>query len=111
MRLVVVALALYCAPAVAEDLYVFVRPGCEPCRKLKAAIEDDSTLVAGYTVRIVETQDEPALAKKYRVKSVPTLVILDDSEKELRRTTGYTSEANLRAWLDKQQQRRRKWLR
>lgn len=73
-------------------------------------MESNPQLTAGYTVYMIDTQADPEFAKRYKVRSVPTLVVLGDKQKELRRTTGYTTESSLREWLDKQH-RRRSWRR
>lgn len=96
--------------ATGEDLYIFTRQGCGPCDSLKAAIKANPQLTAGYDVYMIDAKDDPELAERYRVRSVPTLVILGEGKREVRRTTGFTSEASLRAWLDRQQ-RRRLWRR
>lgn len=109
MRLFVVALALACSQAAADDLYVFWRPGCDACERLKAAMVSDRSIAAGYDVYVIDAAADRELAGRYRVKSVPTLVVLDEQKRELRRMTGYTNEASLRAWLDKK--RSRPWRR
>lgn len=96
--------------ATGEDLYIFARAGCGPCDSLKRALAASPDITGGYTVYMIDTKADPELAQKYRVKSVPTLVILGENKRELRRTTGFTSESSLRSWLDRQQ-RRRTWRR
>jgi thioredoxin-related protein len=90
-----------------EDLFIFTREGCSPCASLKRALASNPSLTSGFTVYMIDTKADPELAKKHRVKSVPTLVVLGESGKEIKRTTGYSSEPSLRAWLDDKQARRR----
>lgn len=86
--------------ATGEDLYIFTRQGCGPCDSLKRALAASPDITGGYTAHLIDTKADPELAQKYRVKSVPTLIVLGENKRELRRTTGFTSEASLRAWLD-----------
>lgn len=95
------------ASAVADDLLVFTRKGCGPCDQAKAAIEADRSITIGYTLRMVDTGDEPAEARRYGVRSVPTFVVVRDG-REVRRTTGFSSADKLRAWLDQKGRRRRR---
>jgi thioredoxin-like negative regulator of GroEL len=89
-------------------LYIFTRSGCSPCDALKAALVRNPSITAGYTLHLIDTKESPELSARYAVKSVPTLVVLGAGKKELRRKSGYTSEASLQAWLDWNQQKRRR---
>lgn len=92
------------SPGISEDLFIFTREGCGPCESLKRALAANPGLTSGYTLYMVDTKADPQLSGRYRVKSVPTLVVMDKG-KELRRTTGFTNEQSLRAWLDRKTRR------
>lgn len=101
----IVAAASIQATAMAEDLYVFWRSRCSACDRLKAVLDSDRSVASGYDVYMIDTESDQKLAAKYRVRSVPTLVVLGDRQQELRRTTGFTNKEDLRAWLDKKRSR------
>lgn len=98
MRALVFLLALACAQAAADDLYVFWRRGCSPCEKLKAALLADPSITAGYTVHLIDTQKYPELASKHKVSGVPVLAILRDG-KELKRRVGFADAKELTDWM------------
>jgi thioredoxin-like negative regulator of GroEL len=107
MRFLVVLLALACADAAADDLYVFWRPGCSPCERLKAAMASDPTLTAGYDVYLVNTKEHPGLASRHRVSGVPVLILMRDG-KELKRRVGFAGPDELRDWVRVETRRFRK---
>lgn len=92
-------LTLLVAAAKADDLYVFTRPGCAPCDKLKAALDANPQLLVGFDVFRVNTAERPDIAKRWSVSAVPVCVIVRDG-KELRRRLGFTNVVDLRDFLD-----------
>lgn len=98
MRALVVLLALACAEAAADDLYVFWRPGCSPCEKLKAALIADPSIAVGYTVHLIDTKKHPDMAAKHKVTGVPVVAILRDG-KELKRRVGFADAKELKDWM------------
>ena len=92
-------LMLFFAAARADELYVFTRPGCAPCEKLKAALEANPQLVVGFDVFKINTAQRPDIAKRWAVTAVPVCVIVRDG-KQLRRRLGFTNVVDLRDWLD-----------
>lgn len=107
MRSLVAFFALACAQAAADDLYVFWRPGCSPCEKLKAALIADPSIAAGYTVHMIDTRKHPELAAKHKVSGVPVLAILRDG-KELKRRVGFADARELTDWMIVETRRFRK---
>lgn len=56
-----------------KSLTVFTSPSCAPCAAVKPLLSELSI-----PVRIVDVMERPQLAALYRVRSVPTFVLLDD---------------------------------
>jgi thioredoxin-like negative regulator of GroEL len=50
-------------------------------------------------VEEVNIDDNVFMSVEYNVKSIPTLVLLDDSGKEIKRHTGVLKETELLSWL------------
>lgn len=107
MRSLVAALALVCTQAAADDLYVFWRPGCSPCERLKETLVSDKSITAGYTVHLIDTQKHPAMAARHKVTGVPVLAILRDG-KELKRRVGFADAKELQDWMVVETRRLRK---
>ncbi|HSR72535.1 MAG TPA: thioredoxin [Kiloniellales bacterium] len=78
----------------------FAAVWCHPCRIQAPVIESLAAESAGrYAVYTLDVDRAPAIARRYGVRSVPTLIVFRDGE-ERQRLTGYQSAATLRAALD-----------
>jgi thiol-disulfide isomerase/thioredoxin len=72
---------------------------CGPCRQMRPAIE--LLVRKNYPVKEVDIDENPDLAKRYQVESVPTFIVVDSQGKTLARTEGYQPAADLaRLYLD-----------
>jgi thioredoxin 1 len=58
---------------------------CGPCRTLAPIMESISDKIEYEKIDVDQNQD---LSVKYNVRSIPTLVLVDDAGNELRRLTG-----------------------
>lgn len=73
----------------------FWAPWCGPCRILSPLVEELATDRAGkVTVAKVNVDDNPELASRYRVMSIPS-VIRFDGGKETHRVVGAVSKPEL----------------
>ena len=74
---------------------------CGPCRMLAPVVaEIAGERAATLKVGKVNVDEEPDLANKFRVASIPMLVLVKDG-KIAKQTVGYMTKAKLEAWLDK----------
>lgn len=102
MRHFLAILLLLIAPATrGDDLFIFTRPGCSPCQRLKETLESDQSLTEGFTVYMIDTSQTPGLAAKRGVKAVPVLVV-ERAGREVARKVGYENAVALRQWLQEQ---------
>jgi thioredoxin 2 len=73
---------------------------CGPCRMVSPALE---RLAAAYAGRIklvkVDVDRAPGLSRRFEVRSVPTLMVLDKG-RVVARQAGAAPETALRRWLD-----------
>ena len=88
-------LAGFSSTASAEVLE-FWSAQCPPCRLLAPTIVQLQQ--AGYAVRPVDVAREPALASRYRVTHVPTLIVVENGQ-EKGRLVGARPYAELVAWF------------
>lgn len=60
---------------------------CAPCRMLSPVVDEVADEIDGVKVGKVNVDDETALAAKFNVMSIPTLVVIKDGQ-EVNRSTG-----------------------
>ena len=70
---------------------------CGPCR-MQAPILDEFESEMGTLVKVgkVDVDEEPTLARKYKVLSIPTIVVFRDGV-EINRTVGVTDKDGLKS--------------
>lgn len=81
----------------------FTATWCPPCKKMKAETWVDESVEswvdANAIVTPVDTDEQPALASQYRVRGIPTTVVIL-GDKEIGRTSGYLPPEQFLDWLD-----------
>lgn len=70
---------------------------CGPCMRQAPIVEELAD--EGYAVGKIDVDQEPALAQKYGIMSIPTLLIFKDG-KEVNRVVGLTNKETLKGMLD-----------
>ena len=81
-------------------VYKFYAEWCQPCKMLSKVIEDAKDKIDP-SVELIEfdIDAEMMTAVNYNVRGVPTMVIVDDAGKEIKRQTGYMNEEKLLDFL------------
>lgn len=78
----------------------FWAPWCGPCKLVGPIIDELHTEYGGKAViGKVNVDDNPETAFKYKVRSIPTIVILKNGE-EVKRHVGVTTKAKLTSMID-----------
>ncbi len=73
----------------------FWAPWCGPCKMIAPVIEEIADEKAGSAkVGKLNVDDNPAVAAKFRVQAIPTILIFKGGEK-VEQITGLTSKADL----------------
>lgn len=72
---------------------------CGPCKQMDPVLKQLSEDLAGEaTIAKVNVDENPALARKYGVQSIPTFLVLQNGN-EVRRKSGVASKSALQALL------------
>ncbi len=74
----------------------FTASWCAPCKALASILEEVKT---DLPIEVVDIDQNKELAIQYRVRSVPTLVLVDEN-KELKRMTGVQAKNLVESWLN-----------
>lgn len=70
----------------------FWAPWCGPCQALAPTIDEIAQERSGVKVGKVNVDNEPELARQYRIMSIPTLMVFRDGEAARREVGGRSKE-------------------
>ena len=73
---------------------------CMPCKMLAPVIEEIAAEADGYNVGKVDVDQEPELAQKYRIMSIPSILVFKNG-KVAASTVGVQPKAALKELLNK----------
>lgn len=65
---------------------------CGPCRMLSPIIDDIAREAKGFKVAKINVDEEQELAEKFKIMSIPTLIVIKDGE-IVNKSTGVISKA------------------
>jgi thioredoxin 1 len=71
---------------------------CQPCKALTRIMEDAADQI---TIQVdkIDIDENMELAKQYGIRGVPTMVLVDEEGKEIKRQSGVMMEAQLLEFL------------
>lgn len=77
----------------------FTAPWCGPCKAMSVYWDD---VVSEFDVEVEEIniEEDTDTTQRYNVKSVPTMIILDDEGVAVSNKTGALSESQLKDWFN-----------
>ena len=74
----------------------FTASWCGPCKGLATTL---SGIETSLPIEVVDIDEKSDIAREFGIRSVPTLVMLDENT-EIKRVTGALPKAQLEAWLN-----------
>lgn len=75
----------------------FTASWCSPCKMLAKVLEDVET---DKEIQVLDIDEEQELAKLFNIRSVPTLVMIDEEKKEVKRLNGLQSQQQVEEWIN-----------
>ena len=75
----------------------FTASWCEPCKALSKTIDRIDTEVP---IQVIDIDDQPELAQHFNIRSVPTLVKIDQDKKEVERLVGMQNQSPLDKFIN-----------
>lgn len=78
----------------------FYADWCAPCKSLSPIIDKITEEEKIEITKINIEDDTDDLSGKYKVRGIPTVILLDDDDTELRRFTGFKSENDVRSFIN-----------
>ena len=72
---------------------------CNPCKQLTKILQSIPQEEPLFDVQEIDIDKEPGMAAMWKVRSLPTLIILDETGEELRRSTGTLTKDQLIKFL------------
>lgn len=74
----------------------FTASWCQPCKAMAKLLEDIDT---NLPIEVIDIDEQSELAVDYGIRSVPTLVMIDENI-EVRRMVGLVTKEKLKNWIE-----------
>jgi thioredoxin 1 len=74
----------------------FTASWCQPCKNLAKQLEEIDT---GLPIEVIDIDVDTELAMDYGIRSVPTLIIVEENI-EVKRMTGLVTKEILKNWIE-----------
>ena len=81
-------------------VFYFTAEWCQPCKKVKPVVEEMKK--EGFQFQMIDADYEKLLIKRFKIKAVPTFILLEDG-KELNRITGAKTREELEEFIKNEQ--------
>lgn len=79
-------------------VFKFYAEWCGPCKGLSMVVKGAADKIS-IPIEDVNIDENIMLAQEFKIRSVPTMVLVDAQENEIKRHVGLMNEAQLLEWL------------
>lgn len=78
----------------------FYADWCQPCKMISTMIEQAKDTIKTPIENVnIDSEDNISLCKSYGIRGVPTMILLDDEGKEVRRHVGMATDKQLKTFF------------
>tara|TARA_R110000803_G_scaffold181051_2_gene243436 strand:+ start:342 stop:593 length:252 start_codon:yes stop_codon:yes gene_type:complete len=81
-----------------KKILYFSAQWCGPCKALGPIM--DNLKIEGLPINKIDVDSDPIISANYSIKSIPTLVLVDNSGRELKRLQGSKSTDEIKNWFN-----------
>ena len=81
-----------------KKILYFSAQWCGPCKALGPIM--DNLKIEGLPINKIDVDSDPIISANYSIKSIPTLVLVDNSGRELKRLQGSKSSDEIKNWFN-----------
>ena len=81
-----------------RGILYFSAPWCEPCKRLSPVM--DNLASEGIPVKKINIDYDVNNVERYKVASVPTLVLIDNNQNEIKRSVGGGDREGILNWFN-----------
>ena len=74
----------------------FTADWCQPCKVVARLLTEVKTPAP---IEVIDIDDKSELAMKFKIRSVPTIMMVSSADEEISRITGTISKEKLESWL------------
>ena len=72
---------------------------CQPCKQLKPIFDEVIQEINDIKVVEIDVEEHPDVASSYGVRSVPTVIIVDENDKIVAMKSGYMNKEELEKFI------------
>ena len=74
-------------------------PWCIPCQQLKPIFDEVIQEISDIKIVEIDVEEHPDIASNYKVKSIPTIIIVDEDETIISMKSGFMNKNELERFI------------